>query len=613
MTKVNILDEHTSNLIAAGEVVIDPKSVIKELVENSLDAQATHINITIEEAGYKNIIIDDNGFGMSFEDAQKSIKRHATSKIKNQNDLNSIHTLGFRGEALPSIASVSFFELETTNQITSSCIKINGGKILTQDNNTNRKKGTKITVSNLFYNTPARLKHQVSTKYQYLQIKEYICQMSLIHPNIKFTLIHNDVTILNSIENDLLANVSQIYGLEVAKNMNMIDHETMDFKISGFYIDPKYSKTNKKAMLFSINKRLIWSNSLANSVIEALSSYLMVKKYPICYLDIEIDTSLIDVNVHPQKKLVKISKEEKLCQLIIDTIKKNMLENLTLFTVEDSNEIESQHKAENKLNKNKYIQPTYDKFIASSKSYDNEIPKTEINSIFSHSEINSQLTHPSELENLNFKQIENKYTSNEDNKNFRNNMPILNYLGQYLNSYILAQSESTLILVDQHAAMERINYEKYLKQLTNSEKYTQTLALPISINISIQEMEILLQNEHILKKVAITFEQFGKNTILIRNVPSFINTHKVEKFLELILECVFNNKELTQEILINEMAIIKACKLSLKANQQIDAYEANKLIEQLYYVSNYTSCPHGRPISIKLEKKQIEKWFKRIV
>lgn len=257
MNKVNVLDEHISNLIAAGEVVLDPKSVIKELVENCLDANASVINIVIDEAGYNLISVEDDGVGMSASDAQVAIKRHATSKIKTQFDLNNINTLGFRGEALPSIASVSFFKLETCDGDSSILIEVEGGNVKNVDLSHVVRKGTKITVSNLFYNTPARLKHQVSSNYQFLQIKEYVYQMSLIHPSISFRLTHNNALVFSSYANDLLGNVGEIYGFEVAKNIVMVEHEDMDFKISGFFVDPKYSKSNKKAMLFSINKRLI--------------------------------------------------------------------------------------------------------------------------------------------------------------------------------------------------------------------------------------------------------------------------------------------------------------------------------------------------------------------
>lgn len=257
MPKVNVLDDHIANLIAAGEVVIDPKSVIKELVENALDANATQIEIILEQSGFELIMINDNGCGMNYIDALNSIKRHATSKISNEQDLNCIETLGFRGEAIPSIASVSYFTLETSSESSSSKIVIDGGVVKEKIKQPFINKGTKIKVEKLFYNTPARLKHQVSPSYILRQIKEYVYQMSLINENVSFSLIHNDMLLFQSYENDLVANVSQIYGVEVAKNIINVFYEDMDFEISGYFIDPKYSKSNKKDMIFSINKRII--------------------------------------------------------------------------------------------------------------------------------------------------------------------------------------------------------------------------------------------------------------------------------------------------------------------------------------------------------------------
>lgn len=597
MNKVNVLSDHLANLIAAGEVVLDPKSVIKELVENSIDANANIININVDEAGFNSIVVDDNGEGMSHDDALASLKRHATSKIKTQIDLNNITTMGFRGEALPSIASVSYFEIETGNGVECSKIVVQGGKLISNELIENQIIGTKISVRNLFYNTPARLKHQVTPRYQLSQIKEYIYQMSLIYQDIKFNLSSDGVLIYSSFEGDLVGNVAQIHGIEVAKNLVLVENESMDFEIDGFYIDPKYSKSNKKSMWLSINNRLIWSNTISNAIIDALNPYLMVNRYPICFFNINIDTSLIDVNVHPQKRLVKISKEDELVKLLYNVISEKILSSFSVFEAS----VNADTRKENK--DIEYKQSTISDFTNHSVKSAND--KVII--------MNSNLTEDDVFTSSDvvYDETLSKFgTIVSDN---RNSLPEITYIGQYDNSYIIGQIEDKLVLIDQHAAMERINYEKYLKKLKVDEKYVTKLVIPIEIKLTIEEVIILEEKKDILSEFALTFETFSQNSILVREIPSYVTSRKIEKFLNMVFALVINDKSITKEKLLNEIAIIKACKLSLKANQRLDKYESTMLFEQLYYVENYTSCPHGRPLIVSLSRYEIEKLFKRIV
>ena len=599
MSKIKVLDDHLANLIAAGEVVIDPYSVIKELVENCIDANATSIKIDLDESGYNHIIIEDNGIGMSCDDAQVCIQRHATSKIKSEFDLNNISTLGFRGEAVTSIASVSKFKIETNNGKENTTVVVDGGKFINATNSSNVKKGTRISVHNLFFNTPARLKHQTNSRYQFSLIREYVQQMAQINNEISFTLIHNDQIIFESYINDMVSTVAQIYGVEVAKNMLEVQSSSVDFDISGYFIDPKYSKPNKKSILFSINKRLIWSNRLNNALIDSLDKYLMVSKFPIGYINIEVDPSIVDVNIHPQKKQVKISKENELIEQIKNTVSEKYRKNFKVF---ESTIPQKKNKSDEKKQVFTIdVDPSNKNIISFHHSESN---------IKDNDDLNEVKNNPVEYVEFSSRTYD---VSDISTDKVRNSLDPITYIGQYLKSYIIGQSGDRLVLVDQHAAMERINYELNLQTLSKNEKYYQELAIPIQFDLSFSDVEKLINHKDVLLDLGIEFDLFSETTILIRKVPSYINTNKMNKFINLLFEYVLNAKKITKEDLVNEIAIIKACKLSLKANQILNAYESEQLFNSLYYVENYTQCPHGRPIIIYLSKNEIEKLFKRIV
>lgn len=585
MSNIKIMDEILANKIAAGEVVEKTMNVVKELVENSIDAKADEIKITLIDSGVKEITVEDNGVGMDEEDAKMAFSRHATSKLKNLDDLFYIESLGFRGEALPSIASVSNVRLKTSFNNQGTLITLSGGKNMKIER-CDLQQGTTITVSDLFYNTPVRLKYLKNLYIELSNIVEYVNKMALSYPYIKFTLINNDKTLLETDGNgDLLKVIYSIYGIDVTKKMIEISGENDDYYINGYISYPEVTKANRNSITTLVNGRVIKNNELNKLIIDCYHTYIPKDKFPIIILNIDVDPILIDINIHPTKMDIKFSKMDTLKELVSNLIEKKLKE-LTLIptiSVRDTasvNEVKNQIKSETKL-------------INDSKTYE------EITLDF-------QVAEPEK------ETIELVETSKNENNTEKNIYRIKEMIPRgivYL-TYIIAENEDGMYIIDQHAAAERINYEKVLNAL-KEQVIVFDLLVPIKIELAANEFLIIKENFEILKKYGFKVEEFGLNTIIVRSHPSWIKTDVSEECIRKVVDIIIEKETFDFDLFVWHMAATMACRMSIKANDYISEADQKYLLNELRKCENPFTCPHGRPTIITYTKYDLEKLFKR--
>lgn len=582
---IKVMNENLSNKIAAGEVVETLMNVVKELVENAIDANSDEIKVELEESGLKKIKVTDNGKGMCREDAIKSLERHATSKLYTDDDLFNIHTLGFRGEALPSIASVSKMTIKTSDGEEGTLLNIEGGKIL-ETKQADLRKGTTMEVTDIFYNTPARLKYLKSLYTELANITSYINKMALANPFIKFTLINNEKTLLNTDgSNNLLKVINNIYGLDVVKKMVKIEAENDDYSINGYIAYPEINRSSRNNITLLVNGRNVRNNDIIKTVLEAYHTFLPINRYPIVILNIESDPSIVDVNIHPTKMDIKFSKPEELNNLIYTTIR-NDLKKLTLIP-----EAKYEERPISNISEVTTINNTID-------FKDKEIIKPkfeEINFDFSSS----------------IKESEENY--NQETSKEKEKFKMIEPLALVHGTYIIGENEDGMYIMDQHAVNERINYEYYKKELGKDIVDTINLLVPIKIELSNNDYLILKQNFNILEKIGIEYEEFGGNTILVRSHPTWIKKDYTEESIKKIIEVIVEKEDFSKEKFNEKIAITLACKMSIKANEHISIEEMRKLIERLRETDNPFTCPHGRPTIISYSKYELQKMFKRVM
>lgn len=592
MSKIQVMDEILANKIAAGEVVEKCMNVVKELVENSIDAKATEIAIKLIDSGVKEIEVQDNGIGMDEEDAKLAFQRHATSKLKSLDDLFYIESLGFRGEALPSIASVSNVRLKTSNGEIGTELTLLGGKDL-DVKRCDLQPGTTITVSDLFYNTPVRLKYLKNLYVELSYIVEYLNKMALSYPNIKFTLINNDKVLLKTDGNgDLLKVVYEIYGIDITKKMIPVENENDDYYIHGFISYPEVTKGTRNSITTLVNGRVIKNNELNKCIVDCYHTYIHKDRYPVIILNIDVDPILVDINIHPTKMDIKFSKMDTLKDLIIKTITEK-LEELTLIpevSVRDSysvSEVRRQiiNKEEEQVN--------------------NEITYEEMKLDFEVQEEKKELEKESEQkleESLPFE------VEKEDKKVARIKKMIPR--GVVLLTYIVAENEDGMYLIDQHAAAERINFEKILKEMKET-KVIVDLLVPIRIELRKDEYLIAIERLKTLEEYGFSYEDFGTNTIIIRSHPSWVPSDRAEDIIRKLVDLIIEMKDFDLDQFIWRMAATTACRMSVMAGDYISPEDQEWILENIRYCDNPFTCPHGRPSIITYTKYELEKLFKR--
>ena len=707
MGKINILSAELSNKIAAGEVVERPSSVVKELVENSIDAGSTNIKVIIKEFGIQQIRIIDNGSGISNDDLARAFLRHATSKISADYDLFHIETLGFRGEALASISSVSKVTIKScAGEAQGKMLVLEGGKVVSEEYYAPIK-GTDLSVENLFYNTPARLKYLRNPHTEQANITNIIHKFALSYPNVAFELhVDGKITFKTYGDGDVHKILSKIYNMGVARNMIEFSGNNDDYRVFGYISVPEETRASKNYINIFINGRYIKNYGIQNAIIDAYGTLLMINRYPLCVINIEMDPILLDVNVHPTKQEVRLSKEAELIRLIKEVIAER-LSNYTYIPQGMNNVLTKKEKA--KIEKINFLDELDNKFgdvgdknIFSEEKKESEVDlEVELSFLDTQEEVASHVIQEdeflfggdlltnsaeekipvqskentfnqrnktqkikSDLPDLSYsshprdnrnkfgdkptkKEIENfmNFSKKEDNASYDDRtekivsnvvkddshfneikdakivqdddtkvrtLPDLKVLAQIFKTYILSEADNKLFLIDQHAAAERYNYEKLQREFIERKNYKKQMLIPLMFNFSVEEAAEVRNNLEKFEELGIVFEEFGDNSYVVREFPGWIEEDE-EQMIKIIAEKVLRNNNITFNELRNDAIAMASCKMSIKANQVLTDVEMNKVISDLYECKNPFTCPHGRPIITKMEKKDLEKMFKRIV
>jgi len=576
MAVIKVLDEILANKIAAGEVVERCSSVVKELVENSIDAGSTEIKVELLESGTKEIKVIDNGKGMSEEDALLCFSRHATSKIYREEDLYRIGTLGFRGEALASIAAVSKITLSTSTGEIGTVVMMEGGKLLSTAKGDSRK-GTIICVRELFFNTPARLKHLKSLYAELANITEYMNKLALSHPEIRFLLSNDGKEILKTDgSGQLLKVIHYIYGASIAKKMLEVHSSNADYEIDGYVSLPELHRSNRNGMITLVNGRIVRNQELNRYIQDAYHSYQPENRYPIVVLNITVDTSIVDVNIHPTKMDIKFGKQEELNQFVYNMIKEALKKKTLIPHIEKKEAVKETPKK------------IYEEITL---SFD-EVKEPE----------EPLMVNPDFI-------FEEEIEVHED---VPEKLPSLYPVGLVHGTYIICQNELGMYLIDQHAAKERINYEKVKEKLLHPKKESIALLFPLTLEYPTNEFVILKENFDLLREMNFDIDEFGINSVIIKAHPVWIPNEYEEDNIRKILETViYREKNFDLQLFYDHVSATAACKMSIKANTNITLEEMDNLISDLRKCENPFNCPHGRPTVIYYSKQDLEKMFKR--
>lgn len=595
MSKIRVMNELLSNKIAAGEVVEKVVSIVKELVENSVDAKSKYIKVDLKEAGLREIVVTDDGIGMEKEDALLAFQRHATSKLYTDDDLFSINSLGFRGEALPSIASVSEVVLKTCQDEVGTLVHIKGGKII-ENKSSEARIGTQITVSNLFYNTPARLKHLSSPYAELANVVEYVNKMALSYPNIKFRLTNDEKELLNTDgSGNLLKVIKSIYGLDIAKKMLEINISNNDYEVSGYISMPEVNRSSRNHMTVLVNGRVV-RNQILNKVInDAYSSFKEDTRYPIVVIKIDTDPTLIDVNIHPSKQDIKFSNFDELKDMIgnviIDKIKTKLL--IPKIEIKEEKPVVNYENLTLNLERN----------IVSDITYSDENKERLTNLVNFNYESNNELDTVEEVKEEYIEEIIDK-----------EKLPELYPVGLALGTYIICQNEKGIYLIDQHAAEERVNYEKNSYLLSHPNNDVISPIVPIIIEFPVNEFITIKENIDILKDLNVEIEEFGSNSFRVLSHPTWFPKGNEEKIVRRILEEIKDKgKDFNLAKFNDNLAKLISCKMSVKANTRISTEAQEEIINKLRKCDNPFNCPHGRPTIIHFTTYELEKMFKRSI
>ncbi|MCV9947862.1 DNA mismatch repair endonuclease MutL [Paenibacillus sp. BT-177] len=701
MSKIRVLDEHIANQIAAGEVVERPASVVKELVENAIDAGGTRVDVWVEEGGLQSIRVTDNGSGIEPEDVETAFYRHATSKIGHGRDLFQITSLGFRGEALPSIAAVSKVELLTAAGDDGRARKlvIEGGKLMLHEDAAGRQ-GTDFTVRDLFYNTPARLKYMKTIQTELGHISDVLYRMALSHPEVAFTLRHNGNTLLQTLGNgDLLQVIAAIYGTSAAKSMLMVEGESLDYRISGYISRPEWTRSNRNAISTVVNGRFVRSYGLNQALLKAYHTLLPINRYPLAVIQLDMHPSLVDVNVHPAKLEVRFSKEAELFQLVEDLVKAVLGQQVLIpkavkreiggkdsgsfvqeqfhfskgnsakvdtsadnISSNESNEESKKfsHEHEQLPNRGSHSVIGQANNLARQSISDDELDadfveennegdvrggvslpdgtttgistgdhaETDVSSSYSEG---IQETAASAAYRSAVSPIADNTTKFTDQKPRQEHLnteqlaalsgtapevptfPELNLIGQHHGTYLVAQNDQGLYLIDQHAAHERVNYEFYYEKFGNPESVSQELLLPITLEFTPSETEKLKTRLHWFEQAGVYLEHFGGQTFRVSSYPYWLPKGEEADVIEEMAGWVLEEKAIDLAKLREAASIMCSCRASIKANQKLTDRQASVLLERLAACKQPYTCPHGRPIVVSFSTYDLEKLFKRVM
>lgn len=630
MDIISVMDDSLSNKIAAGEVVERPASIVKELVENAIDADSTSIEIALEEAGLTSIRVTDNGKGMSRHDAVLAFERHATSKISNEHDLFRIRTLGFRGEALASIASVSKISLFTSDGETEGTeVQLDGGNLLKQSNAAFRK-GTDMTVSQLFYNTPARLKYMKTIQTELGHTIDLVNRLALSHPDIAFKLSHHSQTVLHtSGSGDRRKVLTDIYGMAVARKMVPFAGENADFKVDGYVTLPEMTRASKNYMTLIVNGRWVKSYAANQAVLDGLHTYLPIGRFPISVINVETDPFLTDVNVHPSKQHIRLSKESELFALIKSSVreavkrsiivpdaikrepvKKMPSEQVTIWNEFQSASVQKKTDVEQKKVEIEQVEPESKMDSLEAKPVQTVYVPVEEETLQPVQQPEKVMEIQEESEQPEAEMMPASEAIEKKEKRFPSLVPV----GQVHGTYIVAQNEDGFYMIDQHAAQERIKYEFFRDKLSQVEEdERQLLLMPLIFHYSGDEMVKIEENREALNEVGVFLEEFGPSSYTVKEYPAWFPAGEASSLIEELIEQVLTKRRTDIGKLREETAIMMSCKRSIKANHYLTIADMEKLLNDLSLAENPYTCPHGRPVLIHFSTYEIEKMFKRVM
>jgi DNA mismatch repair protein MutL len=622
MGSIVILDENTSNQIAAGEVIERPASVVKELVENSLDAGSTSVTVEIVNGGKKSIRITDNGHGIEADDAAMVFERHATSKIRTIEDLDRVSTMGFRGEALASIASVAKVEMVTRAEkdpnATRICIE--GGNIISSSP-AGAPLGTTFDIKELFYNTPARYKFLKNDAVEAGYINDILTRIALSRPDVSIKLISQGKTILHTPGNhDLLSVIYSLYGNDIARAVIPVKMSGDGIEIEGFIGKPEISRGNRKFESFFVNGRFIYNKIITAAVEEAYKMKLMQKRFPFAVLKLKISPRFVDVNVHPAKLEVRFSDEQKVYRTVYHSVSEALSSTSLIREVreDDGYKLSVEQKAEIpqqiRLPEKTILPPPTAEYRQKADEYvRGNITKTQYvdeDKIITQSE--QENAKPPESESIDAvmppDRAEEK-TAINDKKRLYN----ARIVGQVFLSYILLEEGEDVLIIDQHAAHERICYEKIREKYSERESFEQGMISPLAVNLSEQEMDRFKHLSSYIRRLGFDVEVFGSRTVLVRAVPYILSGGFSSRDLTDILEKLYVEVSDVSDVIPEETLYMMACKSAIKANRRMTEIEIRGLVDELARTDNLYTCVHGRPVIISIDKKEFEKRFKRIV
>ncbi|MGX7045008.1 DNA mismatch repair endonuclease MutL [Pediococcus acidilactici] len=627
MAKIQELSDILADQIAAGEVVERPASVVKELVENAIDAGSSRIDILLAESGLKMIRVIDNGSGIEGSQVETAFKRHATSKITSRADLFRVGTLGFRGEALPSIASIADVKMtSSTAEGPGQFVHYRGGELI-EHREAQSRQGTDITVSDLFFNTPARLKYLKSLATELSKITDIINRIALSYPEIAFSLQNDERQLMRTSGQGYVQQVlANIYGTHNAQKMLDIHGESVDFRIDGYVSLPEFTRANRSYITILVNGRYIKNFHISKAIIEGYGSKLMVGRYPVAAINIQTDPLLVDVNVHPSKLEVRISEENTLTELISKTI---------FDRLADQNLIPD---AVDNLKKKRISKPAGEQLDLTETVLSGSFGKpTPTESAAVEEDDSAAALHPSvaatkpiiistrqDLQSDRISEFREKYadsttfvtknenTEGEEKTSSTSRFPALTYIGQMHGTYLFAEADDGLYIIDQHAAQERINYEYYRVQIGQVSDDQQDLLVPIYLDYSTTDTLRIKEKQSVLEASGLYLEEFGRNTFIVRHHPTWFKKGQEEDTVKEMVDYVLNDRNMTVAKFREATAIMMSCKRAIKANHHLDDLQAKQLLKDLAKVENPFNCPHGRPVLVHFSTTDMEKMFKRI-
>ena len=645
MAKIQLLDQKTIDNIAAGEVIERPASVVKELVENAVDAKANAVTVEIKDGGMTLIRVTDNGIGIPKDQVKTAFLRHATSKIRSVEDLLSVSSLGFRGEALSSISAVAQVELvtKTAESFSGVSYKIYGGEEEAFDD-IGAPDGTTFLVKNLFYNTPARRKFLKSATTEAGYVEQMMVHIALSHPEISFKFIHNNKNKIYTSGNGKVKDIIyHIYGRDVAGALIPLEAQNEDVKVTGFVAKPYVSRGNRNYESYFINGRYIKSSIIYKAIEEGYRTFTMKHRYPFVCLDFKIDQELLDVNVHPTKMEIRFRNGREIYELVVDAVRaallqKDLVQDVLRETpkkkelpktkeVKKPEPFEVNRRKEEVQKVDQQGQGVQQQVEKQRHAVQQQIekPSHPVKKTLTASESSKNTKKPT-YAGLNYNTQKKEFPQYKTDELSSNQMtlredpvfsvqarPDRKILGQLFKTYWLIEYEDQLFIMDQHAAHEKVNYERLMKNFKEKEIYSQRLEPPMVVTVSMTEAEALTRYKDAFAGLGFTIESFGGNEYCIREVPANLyGIGERDLFMELLDAVSQENGTLDTEVIASKIATM-ACKMSIKGNQRVSLMEVEHLLDELMKLENPYQCPHGRPTIIKMSKYEIDKKFKRIV